>query len=197
MVSIVGGKLTTYRKMAEDVSDLVCRHLEHDAPCRTAELPLPGAEEAGDALGKPLDVSPRTLRMARSRHGRRAEQVLLSGAAGDEGRLGHVCLCESVTEAEVRHAAGHQWARTTDDVRRRTRAGCGPCQGTYCSPRVSSVLAEELCSTVEQEREMREEFVAERSRGVRASMAGPQLVQEALRQAVARSTGTKGTRHES
>lgn len=197
LVTIVGGKLTTYRKMAEDVSDFVCRRLGVEAACRTAELPLPGAEpgaEAEDEATKRLDVSPRTIRMARIRHGHRAEQVLAEAAAEDPGQLGHVCLCESVTEAEVRHAARAEWARTTDDVRRRTRAGCGPCQGTYCGPRVSSVLAEELCATVDEERELADAFSRERRRGVEASMQGPQLVQEALRQAVARSTGDKGSR---
>jgi glycerol-3-phosphate dehydrogenase len=43
--SIVGGKLTTYRQMAEVVSDLVCDRLGVDAPCETATRPLPGADD--------------------------------------------------------------------------------------------------------------------------------------------------------
>jgi glycerol-3-phosphate dehydrogenase len=43
--SIVGGKLTTYRLMAEAVADHVCSRLGRDAPCRTAEEPLPGADD--------------------------------------------------------------------------------------------------------------------------------------------------------
>src|SRR5439155_9411687 len=43
LVSIAGGKLTTYRMMGERVVDLVCARLgRRDAPCRTAEVPLPG-----------------------------------------------------------------------------------------------------------------------------------------------------------
>jgi len=42
--SIVGGKLTTYRQMAEAVSDLVCDKLGVDAECETATRPLPGAD---------------------------------------------------------------------------------------------------------------------------------------------------------
>ena len=49
LVSIAGGKLTTYRLMAERVVDLVCRRLGVDDPCRTAEIPLPGSE-AGRTL---------------------------------------------------------------------------------------------------------------------------------------------------
>jgi len=43
-ISIVGGKLTTYRQMAEAVSDLVCNKLGVEAPCETATRPLPGAD---------------------------------------------------------------------------------------------------------------------------------------------------------
>jgi glycerol-3-phosphate dehydrogenase len=44
LVSVVGGKLTTYRRMAESAADLVCDRLGVDAPCRTAERRLPGAD---------------------------------------------------------------------------------------------------------------------------------------------------------
>jgi len=43
--SIVGGKLTTYRRMAEALSDLVCEKLGVDAACETAARPLPGADD--------------------------------------------------------------------------------------------------------------------------------------------------------
>jgi glycerol-3-phosphate dehydrogenase len=189
LVSIVGGKLTTYRKMAQDVSDLACQHLGATAPCTTAERPLPGSESEGEVdLGK-LNVSARTLRMARVRHGRRAEQVLAAGAGGDEGRLGHICLCESVTEAEVRHAVANLWAQSVDDLRRRTRVGCGPCQGTYCGPRVASVMAEELGLPPVEEGNLAQEFDRERRRGVNPSMTGSQAVQDALNDALRQATG--------
>ena len=44
-LSIVGGKLTTSRQMAEAVSDRVCARLGADAPCTTATRPLPGADD--------------------------------------------------------------------------------------------------------------------------------------------------------
>ncbi|CAA9559752.1 MAG: Anaerobic glycerol-3-phosphate dehydrogenase subunit A [uncultured Thermomicrobiales bacterium] len=43
-VTVIGGKVTTARRMAEEVSDLICDKLGVDAPCRTAVEPLPGAE---------------------------------------------------------------------------------------------------------------------------------------------------------
>ncbi|QFU84914.1 FAD-dependent oxidoreductase [Natronorubrum aibiense] len=45
LVSIVGGKLTTYRRMAESTTDLVCDRLGVDATCSTAKTRLPGATE--------------------------------------------------------------------------------------------------------------------------------------------------------
>jgi glycerol-3-phosphate dehydrogenase len=54
LVSVVGGKLTTYRLMAEAVADHVCGKLGVDEPCRTAEESLPGADdpERLDALAR-------------------------------------------------------------------------------------------------------------------------------------------------
>ena len=45
VVSVVGGKLTTYRRMAESTTDLVCDALGVDADSETAERPLPGADD--------------------------------------------------------------------------------------------------------------------------------------------------------
>src|SRR6056297_841073 len=45
MSSIVGGKLTTYRMMAEKISDHVCEKVGVEADCRTAEVPLPGSDD--------------------------------------------------------------------------------------------------------------------------------------------------------
>mgnify|MGYP006283179587 CR=1 FL=1 len=46
MVSVVGGKLTTYRQMAEAATDLVCDRLGVEADCETATRELPGADDA-------------------------------------------------------------------------------------------------------------------------------------------------------
>ncbi|HEV2249544.1 MAG TPA: glycerol-3-phosphate dehydrogenase/oxidase [Candidatus Limnocylindria bacterium] len=48
-VSVIGGKITAYRSIAEEVTDLVARRLGVTARCRTAELPLPGV--TADATG--------------------------------------------------------------------------------------------------------------------------------------------------
>lgn len=59
------------------------------------------------------------------------------------GRI--ICRCETVTEAEI-VAAIHAPipAVTVDAVKRRTRAGTGRCQGGFCGPRVTNIIAREL-----------------------------------------------------
>ncbi|HPB72700.1 MAG TPA: glycerol-3-phosphate dehydrogenase/oxidase [Phycicoccus sp.] len=57
-ITIAGGKLTTYRRMAQDAIDAVTRRLGHGAPCVTTTLPLVGAAPARDLAG--LDA-PRPL----------------------------------------------------------------------------------------------------------------------------------------
>lgn len=56
-----------------------------------------------------------------------------------------ICRCESVTEGEIVEAIHAPCgARTIDGVKRRTRAGMGRCQGGFCGPRVTAILAREL-----------------------------------------------------
>jgi len=59
------------------------------------------------------------------------------------GRI--VCRCETVTEGEIVDAIHETCgARTLDGVKRRTRAGMGRCQGGFCGPKVTQILAREL-----------------------------------------------------
>ena len=56
-----------------------------------------------------------------------------------------ICRCETVTEGEIVDAIHEPvGARTLDGVKRRTRAGMGRCQGGFCGPRVTQILAREL-----------------------------------------------------
>jgi glycerol-3-phosphate dehydrogenase len=59
-------------------------------------------------------------------------------------RYGHVvCRCETVTEGEIVMAI-RRGATTLDGVKHRVRAGMGRCQGGFCGPRVTRILAREL-----------------------------------------------------
>jgi len=58
VITVLGGKITGYRAIAEEVVDVMCRRLEARRPCTTSERPLPGAEPVGDgraASASPLD----------------------------------------------------------------------------------------------------------------------------------------------
>ena len=56
-----------------------------------------------------------------------------------------VCRCEMVTEAEIRDAIRRPLgAQSVSEVKLRTRAGMGRCQGGFCGPRVVEILCEEL-----------------------------------------------------
>ena len=61
-----------------------------------------------------------------------------------EPRYGHmICRCEKVSEQEVREAV-RAGARTLDEVKFRTQAGFGRCQGGFCTSRVLRIMSEEL-----------------------------------------------------
>lgn len=61
----------------------------------------------------------------------------------DYGRI--ICRCEGVSEGEIRAAIRREpKALDIDGVKRRTRSGMGRCQGGFCMPYVTRILAEEL-----------------------------------------------------
>ena len=61
-------------------------------------------------------------------------------------KYGHmVCRCENVTEGEIVNAIHRPLgARSLDGLKRRTRAGAGRCQGSFCTPLMIAILAREL-----------------------------------------------------
>ena len=71
-----------------------------------------------------------------------------------------ICRCEIVTEAEIVEAIQEPCgARTLDGVKRRTRAGMGRCQGGFCGPRITDILARELKIPVTQVRKEEENSI--------------------------------------
>jgi glycerol-3-phosphate dehydrogenase len=163
-VTITGGKLMTYRLMAEQATDAVCRKLGITEPCRTADLPLPGSESP--ELGKTsrrLWTSP-TLGQKASvgRQGSRA--ALIDFSSEDDRKL--VCECENVTLGEIRYAVDKLGVRNLGDLRRRTRVGMGTCQGTFCIHKAAAALATAL-GTPEKARELAKDYLNERWKGMR------------------------------
>ena len=122
-VSIVGGKLTTHRLMAEQTVDVVAAKMGITTPCTTADEMLPD-QEAGHTywLGHRL-----------------ADHEEEGG--GDATLL---CECELVTRKATDAYLDKHWPCSIDDVRRGSRVGMGPCQGAFCMFRVAGLLAERL-----------------------------------------------------
>lgn len=130
LLSVFGGKITTYRHLAEGAVGELARWLPRLAgPGWTAGQPLPGGDFAVDgvaALTADLAASypfllPATLRRIVRCYGTAARQWL--GAARTPSDLGRD-FGHGLSEAEVRYLAAREWARTADDVLwRRTKLG--------------------------------------------------------------------------
>lgn len=122
VVTVTGGKLTTYRKMAADAVDEAARRADLSAgPCRTARLPLIGAGSAAELAALPV---PRRLV---ERYGTEAPAVLEQAAADDPALAGPLAPGVETTGAELLWALRHEGALDTDDLLdRRTRIGLVP-----------------------------------------------------------------------
>jgi glycerol-3-phosphate dehydrogenase len=118
-LTITGGKLTTFRRMAQDTVDAMCEQLAVDRPCTTRDRAVPVSDVGGEAsaLGARLRIS---------------EEHLL-----DEQT---VCECELISRGRLEEAMRERPRASLDDVRRALRLGMGPCQGGFCIPRATGIL---------------------------------------------------------
>ncbi|MFW5949877.1 MAG: anaerobic glycerol-3-phosphate dehydrogenase subunit GlpA [archaeon] len=182
MTSIVGGKLTTYRLMAEQVVDHLAEKFGVTEPCRTADEPLPGSEDKS-VLDDHMETyglrSPVAKRSA-ERLGSRTKEVLDTDEPNPV-----VCGCEAVTRAEVNDAID-QAGTDLNAVRIRTRASMGNCQGGFCSHR----MANELHPKYDERQAMTalDELYQERWKGQRHALWGEQLSQAMITYALHATT---------
>ena len=182
MTSIVGGKFTTYRQMAEEISNHVCAKFAIDAACRTADVPLPGSEDFSvlrdyiDEFGLQSPIGRRSV----ERLGSRAEKVL-----DTDGPNPIICGCEAVTRAEVQDAIAGSGS-DLNAVRIRTRASMGNCQGGFCCHRLAGELHDSYDAAITHE--AWQELLQERWRGQRHALWGEQLSQAMLNYALQATT---------
>jgi glycerol-3-phosphate dehydrogenase len=168
MITITGGKLTTWRRMAKLAVDRLVEREAREAPCRTAEIPL-GQAVAVSELPAVEGVSEQARTALASRYGYGAHEVLALVAGREE-------LAQPIVPglpdlmAEVVIAARREQARSVGDVLlRRTRLGLLAARellgdGVEAAPavrRVADLLGEELGwsrerTVVEAERFMEE-----------------------------------------
>lgn len=171
-VTITGGKLMTYRLMAEWTTDLVCKKLGVNATCTTAIEPLPGSRENAKEVNKKIISLPLPQRQSSiARHGDLAER--LSHNTPVENSL--VCECEEVSVGEVKYALNELDVNNLVDLRRRTRVGMGTCQGELCACRAAGVMSREGKYCTRRAKEDLASFLNERWKGMRPIAWGDTL----------------------
>src|SRR2546429_327829 len=123
VLSGFGGKITTYRRLAEHALEKLAPYFPRLPGAWTGQAALPGSdfkdrEEARkELLARHRDLPPEVLQGVFRRHGTRAIQVLGDGQLGEHFGAG-------LTERELRYFIEREWARSAQDVLwRRTKAG--------------------------------------------------------------------------
>ena len=166
-ITITGGKLTTYRLMAEKAADMACRKLGINVPCRTHMERLPGSvngrwTEPGRSARFWVDkIQP--------------EDIVL-------------CECEMVSARVVDEIAdnlnGMTGAPLLSAVGQRSRVGKGPCQGGFCGPRITAHFYDR--GVLQDNTGLHEltHFIERRWRGKRPVLWGHTLMQAELQEAV-------------
>lgn len=149
LVTVTGGKWTTYRAMAEDVlrQCQMANLIQVKLPtCQTAHLPLvgsPGQPAAGASLAHSLQ-QPAGL----AQYG--SEAVLVQALPGADVA---VDASATLSEAMVRFAVRYEYARTVEDVlaRRSRLLFVDAAAAVQAAPRVAAIMAEELGAPVSTE----------------------------------------------
>ena len=167
LVTITGGKLTTYRLMAEKAADLVCRRLGVEKPCTTREEPLPDSHSA------------------RWTQPGLAPTVWLQSRDPNDTPL---CECEmvpkSVVEALITDIQKHNEVPNLKAIGLRSRVGKGPCQGTICSQQVTAHMYDQGEWKGREGMASLIDFLRERWRGQHALLWDTSLGQAELMEAI-------------
>jgi glycerol-3-phosphate dehydrogenase len=150
LVTITGGKLTTYRRMAKDVVDLLVDRDGKRARCRTDEIPLGSTQpfrrllETIESAAVPLGLGAQSAKLLARQHGDAAPDVLAL-IASDPSLSAPLSRQAAYVFAEVLYAARYEGAATLDDVfSRRTRLSLRARDaGMPSAQRAAGILARE------------------------------------------------------
>ncbi|QOR48125.1 anaerobic glycerol-3-phosphate dehydrogenase subunit A [Trueperella pecoris] len=161
--TIAGGKLTTYRLMAKNIVDALLHQLDEYVECTTANEAVPS-------------------------HATRTHRVSdrLHEAEVDRFEDPIICECELLPRSSIEKELDKQPAANLDDIRRRTRLGMGPCQGTFCGMRAAGIMHEVAAKSLDREANadrtssMLRLFVKNRYSGLESLMYGEQLREATL-----------------
>lgn len=171
LYSITGGKLMTYRLMAEKMTDIIAEKLSIDKKCSTAKDPLPPVKKKKPDLP---DYIKNNYGIIQGYY-RQGDSFAREVEKAKEVRL--ICECEMITDTELEHSMKINPVHKLSDLRRRTRLGMGPCQGTLCSIRTM-----ELNGIKEKKHnekiKMLKDFIQERWKGIKDVFWGDTLRNE-------------------
>ena len=151
LVTITGGKLTTYRRMAADVVDVLCARDDSKARCRTDEIPLGSARPLGSLTDDVIEaaaavsVDAESARLLVRQQGERAPDVL-GLVATDRSLRDRISPAAAHILAEVAYAAREEGAATLDDVLSRRMRISLPSRaaGLPIAGRAARLLAHEI-----------------------------------------------------
>ncbi len=160
LLTMSGGKLTTYRLMAQDLVDAMCAQLGDERPSKTRHERPPGNDDGSDGL---YTVG---SRLARREAHMASEQL--------------ICECELVGRGKLEEALRRKGTADLDDIRRHVRLGMGPCQGGFCIYRATGIMHGVERLDGEEAAGALREFLQERWKGVWPILYGDQLRQARL-----------------
>jgi glycerol-3-phosphate dehydrogenase len=159
LITITGGKLMTYRLMAQKTVDFLCERMGLHVPCLTHIQHLPGA-------GLSHALKDRLLWLRRQ-------------APASRGEL--LCDCELVPREAVDAILREGKVRELQDILHRTRLAKGTCQGGFCVYRLLGVLNEQRKQEgLGGSNRILKAFLEERWKGIRPVLWGISLKEEAL-----------------
>jgi len=165
IVSLIGGKLTTYRHTAEDLVDAIVGETGWKVkPCETASASLPGGG-MGDLAGYILqeETQMRGLPAATLHHligfyGTDYKKVLSLTEINPQW-LEPICIHAPDIKAQIVYAIRNEWAQSlTDILLRRTSAGTSECQAMDVLVPVGQIAAAELRWTAQRTQEEIEKY---------------------------------------
>ncbi len=147
-ITITGGKLTTYRLMAEKTSDLACKKLGVNKTCKTAKIPIPLSD---NGRWTEPGLSPKLWIKKND-----PDDIIL-------------CECEMVSKAiidSISQSIENQGGKPNlTSVSLRSRVGKGPCQGGFCGARITAHLYDRGILKSGQGMDELKNFVRERWHG--------------------------------
>ncbi|MBI4495171.1 MAG: glycerol-3-phosphate dehydrogenase/oxidase [Chloroflexi bacterium] len=153
VVSVVGGKITAYRAIAEEVVSLVARKLGRQTQPSTDRRPLPGGRFADLAAftrseleprARALELAPATVAHLAQVYGSLADEVL--DLVEQDSALGtRLCPHQPAIRAQLVRATQDEWAMTLGDfLLRRSSLGLAACQGLECVDRLAEQMGDLL-----------------------------------------------------